>query len=231
MTECKRVHTLKGLAALAKFLGVYEMFKSLVKNYGLKWGGKNSDIFIIKRLLKTVEPNEVFEWVKTVKRKVPYLSDFMDLITITGLRYNEAIESNNLIVKLASEGKLNEYFNAEKQVLEHYRFKEIFIRRSKKVFISFVPAELVQRISQGERLHWNIVKKRVARRVEHLRFADIREVHGSIITKHLRQPEIDFLHGRISANVFLRHYFNPAWITDLKQRALKAASEILAKIN
>lgn len=104
-------------------------------------------------------------------------------------------------------------------MLEHYRFKEIFIRRSKKVFLSFVPAELVKQISRGEPLHWNMVKKRVARRVKHLRFADIRKVHASVIMKHLRQPEIDFLQGRVSASVFMRHYFNPAWITDLQQRA------------
>jgi intergrase/recombinase len=215
---------------LAKFLGVYEDFKGLVKNYGLKWGSKNSDMLVIKRLLKTVDPNEVFDWVKSVKRRVPFLGDFMDLMTITGLRYNEAIESSNLIVKLAGEGRLSEYFNAEELVLEHYRFKEVFIRRSKKVFISFVPGELVKRISHGEPLHWNIVKKKVARRVEHLRFADIREVNASVVTKHLSQPEIDFLQGRVSASVFMRHYFNPAWITDLKHRALKAAEEILAKI-
>jgi hypothetical protein len=28
----------------------------------------------------------------------------------------------------------------------------------------------------------------------------------------------------------MRNYFNPAWISDLQQRALKAVDEILAKI-
>jgi len=47
----------------------------------------------------------------------------------------------------------------------------------------------------------------------------------------LTPPEIDFLHGRVSASVFMRNYFNPAWITDLAQRTLKAIEEILTKIN
>jgi len=42
-------------------LGIYEDFKSLVKNYGLKWSGKNSGDLIIKRLTKAVNPNEMFD--------------------------------------------------------------------------------------------------------------------------------------------------------------------------
>jgi len=54
------------------------------------------------------------------------------------------------------------------------------------------------------------------------RFSDIREAHGTFITKHLKQPEIDFLHGRVSTNVFMANYFNPALIVDLKERTFKA---------
>jgi len=60
----------------------------------------------------------------------------MDFMVVTGLRYSEATESYDLIIDLAEEGKLSEYFNAEKQILEHYKFKEVFIKKSKKVFVS-----------------------------------------------------------------------------------------------
>jgi hypothetical protein len=59
-----------------------------------------------------------------------------------------------------------------------------------------------------------------------LRFVDIQELHASLSTKHLKQPEIDFLHDRISTNVFMANYFNPALIADLKERAFKVAKEI-----
>ena len=45
-----------------------------------------------------------------VKEKAPELKDFIEFVVVTGLRYTEAIESYNLIIELASEGKLNEYF-------------------------------------------------------------------------------------------------------------------------
>jgi intergrase/recombinase len=202
-----------------------------VKNYGLKWSDKKSSDLIIERLTKTMNANEIFDWIKRVKKALPEFSDFLDLMAITGLRYNEAIESYNLIIKLARKRKLHNYYNAKNETLEHYRFKDTFIRRSKKVYISFVPKELVERISQNEPIEWNSTKKKVARNIKHLRFSDIREFHGTFLTKYVRQPEIDFLHGRSSASVFMKHYFNVALISDLKNRTFKAIREIERKIN
>jgi hypothetical protein len=46
------------------------------------------------------------------------------------------------------------------------------------------------------------------------------------MTKYLTQPEIDFLQGRISASVFMRNYFNPALIGDLKERVFKGLESL-----
>jgi intergrase/recombinase len=147
----------------------------------------------------------------------------MDLLAVTGLRLNEVVESHNLIIDLSGQGRLGEYYKADRRVLEHFRFKETFIRGSKKVFISFVPAELVDRIIRGQRLDYCRFQKPVARKLGGVRFADVRELHGTLMTKWLRESEIDFLHGRVSSSVFMRHYFNPAWIGDLEDRALDGA--------
>jgi len=57
----------------------------------------------------------------------------MDFVSVSGLRYEEAVNSYNLIIDLAKEGRPNEYYNAEKEILEHYRLKKLFIRRTKKL--------------------------------------------------------------------------------------------------
>jgi len=107
----------------------------------------------------------------------------------------------------------------------------LFIRKSKKVFVSFVPKELVTRISPNEKLtSKDAVIKKVKSQGLKSRFGDIREAHASFMTKYLRQPEIDFLHERVTANIFMRNYFNPALISDLKQRTFKAIAEIQSKI-
>jgi intergrase/recombinase len=226
-SDGKRSSILKALATLSKYLGMHEEFKALVKNYGLKWAGRSSDDIIIERLLKSSNDKELFEWVKDAKRKIPEIEQFLNLMVATGVRLIEAVESHNLIIKLSREGKLDGYFNEDRQILEHFRFKEIFIRNSKKVFISFAPSEVIHTIAKAEPLTYDRVQGLAEWHVKKLHFADLRELYASYSVKHLKQPEIDFLQGRVSASVFMRNYFNPTWISDLKKRALKNANELL----
>ena len=51
------------------------------------------------------------------------------------------------------------------------------------------------------------------------------------MSKYLSEAEINFIAGRISGSVFMTNYFNPAMITDLKQRVFNAIKEIEAKIS
>ena len=226
-----RPNVMKALSALAKFLGCYEDYKQLIRQYGLKWGGRSADDLIIDRLNKIKNPDEVFEWIRQAKAARPDLTDFLDLMAVSGLRLVEAVSSYNLIVRLSRENKLQEYYHVEHQTLEHFKFKEIFIRKSKKAFISFVPGELVKRIGENDLLTSpDAVQKLLQKRGLKLRFADIREAHASFSTKFLKDTEIDFLHGRVTTNVFMRNYFNPALITDLQARALQGIQEIQQKV-
>jgi intergrase/recombinase len=68
---------------------------------------------------------------------------------------------------------------------------------------------------------------RLQRRKIPLKFSDIREYWASKMTKHLSQPEIDFIQSRISTNVFMRNYFNPNLISDLKERTLKGYKKMI----
>jgi hypothetical protein len=231
MSDGKREHVLKALSSLSKFLGIHEDLLKLVKNYGLKWSSRSNDDIIISRLLRNVDANGIFEWIKETRTRIPELRELLEFMVITGLRLIEAIESYNLIIRLSKEGELASYYNAEKEILEHFRFKETFIRNSKKVFISFVPSELVNRIAEREPLHYDKVQRVAEYRMKKLRFGDIRELHGSILTKYLRQPEIDFLHGRVSANVFMINYFNVNLIDDLKKRTFESINEMLKTIS
>jgi hypothetical protein len=65
-----------------------------------------------------------------------------------------------LIIKLFGEGKLNQYCDGEREILEHFKFKEIFLRRTKKAFISFVPKELIKSISDNKPLNIYTIKQR-----------------------------------------------------------------------
>ncbi|MGB9693240.1 MAG: integrase, partial [Fervidobacterium sp.] len=227
-----RVNVVKALSSLAKYLGVYEDYKRLVKTYGLTWKGKSVDDLVIQRLAKVKDPDEVYAWIREVKRRRSDISVFMDFIAITGLRLDEAVQSFNLIIKLAGKGELHQYYNEVNECLEHYRFKEIFIRKSKKAFISFAPRQLVERIADQTPLtSKHSVQQFVKKSGLKIRFADVREAHNTLLTKYLNQSEIDFLAGRVSANIFMSNYFNPKMIGDLKERIFKAIREIENKIS
>jgi len=216
------------LSALSKFLGIHEQFSALVKNYGLKWSVRSDDL-IIARFSKSVDPNAVFDWIKQVKQSCIALRDFMNFMAITGLRFDEAVQSYNLIIKLAKEGKLSEYYDSEREILEHYKFKEIFLRRTKKAFISFIPKELVKAISDNKLLNAAAIQTMIKRKIRKSRFGDVRELHGTLLTRNLSEVEINFLHGRVSSSVFMTNYFNPTWLSDLKQRTFKSVRAIMQR--
>jgi intergrase/recombinase len=230
LTKDKRLHCMAALSALSKFLGIHEQFSTLVKNYGLKWSVRGDDL-IIARFSKSVDPNAVFDWIKKVKQSCSVLRDFMNFMAITGLRFDEAINSYNLIIKLAKEGKLVEYYNGERELLEHYKFKEIFLCRTKKAFMSFVPKDFIERVRDNKPLNAYSIQTRVKRKTKQLRFGDIREVHGTLMTRYLSEVEINFLHGRVSSSVFMTNYFNLTWISDLKDRTFKSVRAIMQRIN
>jgi len=221
-----RLHVLKALSVLSKFLGIYNEFNALIKAYGIKWSSRNTDNLIIARLLKGNNKEGIIEWIRDVKQNIPRLTNFMDFITSTGLRYEESVLSYGLIIDLFNQRKLNGYYNTENEILEHFRFPIFFIRRTKKAYISFVSNDLIGRVCNSERLTKNIVTKLIQRRGIPLRFSDVREYWATLMTKNLSQPEIDFLQGRIGINVFMRNYFNPMWIKDLKNRTIEATNAL-----
>jgi hypothetical protein len=110
---------MNALSALSKFLGIHEQFSALIKNYGLKWSVRSGDL-LIARFTKSVDPNEVFDWIKRVKEHCTGLCDFMDFMAATGLRFEEAVQSYNLIIKLTREKKVSQYYDNEREILEHF---------------------------------------------------------------------------------------------------------------
>ena len=231
LRDSMRPNALRGLSALSKFLGCHTEFMEIIRDYGLKWTGKSADDLVIERLTSVEEPDEIWTWIKEAKKARPDLTDFLDLMAYTGVRLVEAVDSYNLIIKLNAEKKLGTYYMQSNNTLEHFRFKEKFIRRSKKVFVSFVPAELIETIVQRESLtSSDAVQKLLQKKGMRLRFGDIREAHATFMTKFLKKEEIDFLHGRVTSGVFMQHYFNPALISDLKTRAFQGIAEIQEKV-
>lgn len=89
----------------------------------MKWTVRSGDL-LIAGFTKSVDPNEVFKWMKQIKEHCAELCDFMNFMATTRLRFEEAVHSYNLIIKLSREGRLHQYYDSEREILEHFKFKE-----------------------------------------------------------------------------------------------------------
>ena len=155
---------------------------------GLKWSDGNGDDVVIGRLMRVRDPDEIVDWVSTIKQKVPSLSVFMDFVAFTGVRFVEAVNSYNLIISLDRSRSLSQYYNCDRELLEHYRFKDLFMRRSKKLFISFASQTLIDVVRNCTPLSENAIQKRIRKARVRLRFGDLREYWAIVMTRTLCQP-------------------------------------------
>jgi len=217
----KRNNVLKALIAYAKFTGTYSEFKQRLKDYGITWGRTDS----IESFLRMMSNNgkEIHTWYAKAHSVLrPNEQLFLRFISITGLRKNEAIQSFNLVIRLSEENKLGDYYNEELETLEHFRYRELFLHKTKNAFISFVPKSIIEEITQSLPVTYESIRKRLQRKHINMRLMGLRNYFATFMVRHgLIREEVDLLQGRIPANVFIRHYWTPSF-GELRDRTLDA---------
>ena len=158
---------------------------------------------------------------------------FSKFALVTGLRISEAIDSFNLIIKLHSEGKLGEYYDESLSCLQHFKFKDIFIRRTKSTYISFVPIDLIRQIANTQPVTYSGIKKNIERKTGSyvMKFNLCRDYFGTHLLKNgILQEEVNLLQGRIPPSIFIRHYWSPSF-KELRDRTLEAVKQLQGSID
>ena len=220
-----RDHAIKALIVLSKYLGVYELFKARMKNYGIKTSRPDAFSSFLRMFNSNSE--DLLEWYRealSVLRVNERL--YLKFVALTGIRKSEALESFNLIIQLYKLGRLDAYYDQELCVLEHFKFKEKFLRRTKNVYISFVPEKLVLEIVKSRPVTYEAITKRLRRRGLETRINELRDYYATFMVRHgLIREEVDLLQGRIPPNIFIRHYWSPSF-KDLRDRTLKAVRQL-----
>ena len=121
---------MKALSSLSKFVGCYERWRNIVTNYQLKWSNDNTlDIFKNIVIDHDKGYDSMLEWLKNVVHLSNIKQEYRNILlfmTLTGLRPTEALES----LKMIKDGTQN-YVNNNTMLLEHFRFPEYFIRKTK----------------------------------------------------------------------------------------------------
>src|ERR671917_1973229 len=89
----------------------------------------------------------MLQWLREAVSALPSkYANLLLLCTLTGMRGTECVEAVELINQLQFGSKLSsgtQYYNPERQILQHYLYPEIFIRRTKAIYISMVNDEII----------------------------------------------------------------------------------------
>jgi intergrase/recombinase len=160
----------------------------------------------------------------------PNEQTLLRLLVLSGVRKEEAITAFNKIRELGID-RLHEYYNKENKALEHFRYRESFLRTTKNVYLSIIPESLTLEICNSQIVTYPAILKRLKNNSLRCRLNELRDYYGTFMVRHgLIREEVDLLQGRIPPSIFIRHYWSPSF-TELRDRTLKAITELEQTLN
>jgi hypothetical protein len=227
LSKSVRGNILKAMANLAKYKGIYDQYKAKLKQYDIKWINNDDSFSSFLRIVNNNHSN-LGSWYKTVQGTLRDNEKlWLRFNLLTGLRKQESIDSFNLIISNYQNGNLDNYYNEKLGILEHFKYSDLFLRQTKKVFISIVTKELISQICNSNPTSYHAIRKRVTRSNLNLRVRELRSYYATYLRKNgILSEYIDLLQGRIPKSVFVKHYLK---IKDLKtfvKYALKITSSL-----
>jgi intergrase/recombinase len=204
LTKDVRRNAMRALAHLAKYNGRYEQWQKIVKQNGLRWKQADDNFNFFEK----EDIGEMLEYVKRIVRTYSReCGNAFIFATLTGLRASEACQAIKLI-KQAAKGYYSTDFGG---MLEHFRFKDIFIRRSKKAFVSLVDDGILD-LARQSCDNWNAIRSRLKREDTEMHMAYCRKIFCTWLRQSGVETEfIDLLQGRVPATVFAKNYYRPSF--------------------
>ena len=133
---------MKALSCLARFTGCAEQWRQIRQQYQLSWSTGTEKIDAFTRFFDASKDlDTMLQWLRESLRHVaPKYANLLLFCTLTGMRGSECVEAVRLL-RFTEPG--NHYYNPERQILQHYLFPQIFIRRTKAIYISIVNEQII----------------------------------------------------------------------------------------
>jgi len=224
-------HVLAALSNLARFLGIYGKWRMMLMENGVSWSdGKNDAEWVFKRIYDG-EIDDLDSWIENLKERADgWLWNYVVFLGLSGLRPNEAVTALNLI----KEGKLGSYLNREFMTLEHFRFSKLFLRNTKKAYVTVLTDKMLLLLEnwekEGKRLTYDIVAGKIERLGLKVKLNQLRKNWATLLWKKGIPVElIDLCQGRCGVSVFSRHYFRPMFHEEA-EKVRKAVKELEKKL-
>jgi hypothetical protein len=207
LTKDKRIHAMKALPTLSKYIGCYDEWKDIRERHQLQWSNENgleafNDIMNCKE-----NYSSMMNWIIDTISKLPVqYGNILLYDTLTGLRPDEACKSIILLKEKGQEG----YLNRDIMTLEHFRYPRIFIRRTKSAYFSIITEKGLELARQSANCGYNALRLAAKRYGMNMNMAFCRKIFATHLRMNgIEQETIDLLQGRVPKSVFARHYFRP----------------------
>jgi hypothetical protein len=224
LSSNKRRHSMEALACLSKFRGCYDVWSGIRDKYQLRWSNSEQENFkfFTNYMLGKGNFDEMVNWLRNARSKLP--SDAANVLmfnTLTGLRPTEAVLSIQLI-----KSEPEKYVNRETGMLEHFRYPDRFIRKTKKAYITAFNDVILEIAVKADTSSWKAIRSQLKRRglESHLKYC--RAIFATYLRKQGIESEvIDIYQGRVPTSVFAAHYLKTN-IKDDRQRVLSAVQSL-----
>jgi intergrase/recombinase len=211
---------MEGLAALSKYAECYDNWKNIREKYQLRWANSEQENLKFFTNYMTGKGNfdEMVKWLTNAMTKLPKdAANVLVLNTLAGLRPTEAVLSIQLIKK-----EPDKYINKETGMLEHFRYPDLFVRKTKKAYITAFNEVILEVADKADTTSWMAISSQLKRRgiESHLKYC--RAIFASYLRKQGIESEvIDIYQGRVPTSVFAAHYLKTN-IQEDRNRILKA---------
>jgi len=145
----KRIHVMKAMSSLARFLGLVPRWQEIRQRHCLRWTTGNEKLNAFQRFFSIDDSkslDSMIRWVRDVLNVLPaQMGEVIKWNTLTGMRPMESLQAIKLIKNPAT---FKTYYNTDRQCLQHFKFPEIFFRRTNTMYITIVNEQLL-RIAQN----------------------------------------------------------------------------------
>jgi intergrase/recombinase len=198
-----RIDAMKALSMLAKVTGLNERWKAIREAYGLKW---SQEISYVPSILTSQTYSSLIDKARKVISSSNRYRGVLEFIALSGLRVGEALDAMRLYHNDAKN-----YLNRELMVLEHFKYPAIFIRKTKKAYITVLDDYMLDLLEDSKPVTYNALSLSIKRRfgTDHCP-SMFRKIWATYMRNHGLESEIvDLLQGRTPKSIFLRHYYRP----------------------
>jgi hypothetical protein len=234
LSHGSKVHTMKALASLSKFLGRYDEWLDIVKRHQLKWSKPDNSLKAFKNIFDSQSEGKNLEsmikWIRDVSSSLPV--EYRNVLlfnTLTGLRPDESQKAIHLI-----KTKEKEYIDKDRELLKHYQYPSMFLRQTKNAYITIINPAIVgfAKDTPNKDNYYPSLRKRIAITNNYdMNMYFCRKVFATDLRNSGIEPEIiNLLQGRISSSVFVNHYYRPDINDTIRNKIKPALISLLDKI-